>query len=135
VWGSWGRAVPLSTTWGLWSVAVSSPSGVRGEASVNWRFRTFRRLTKPLLADIKFLSEKLSWGSRRRRPTTKYLRGSGPLDPQGIGACVAICCYFRPFIFIDHFSGPGRTIGLVNVSVFVWNGITLDLDIWYDGSY
>jgi len=33
---------------GVWGSAVSSPSGVRGEVPVIWRFRTLYRLTKPL---------------------------------------------------------------------------------------
>ena len=42
--GSWGGELgelPLPTSYGVWGNAVSSPSGVRGEAPANSRFCTF----------------------------------------------------------------------------------------------
>jgi len=50
--GFLGRGCSLPHQLGdLWSAAVSSPSGVRGEAlaPATWRFRTFYRLAKSLL--------------------------------------------------------------------------------------
>jgi len=52
--------------------AVSSPSGVRGEALATSRFRVFYRLTKPLLLSILLILNlfyvKFSWGLSHRRP-------------------------------------------------------------------
>jgi len=74
--------------------AVSSRSGVWGKAPAIWQFRTFYRLTKPLLVWILltpiYFSE-IFTGARATEDTHKQtFVGSGPLNPHGIGTCVTL---------------------------------------------
>jgi len=73
-----------------WGSAVSSPSGVCGEAPATWRFKTFYRLIKAApgvgFADIKFISMKFSWGpSHRRHSQSNFVRVRTP-GSHGMGA-------------------------------------------------
>ena len=43
---------PLHQLGDLGCVSVSSPSGIRAQAPATWWFKTFHRLTKPLLMSI-----------------------------------------------------------------------------------
>jgi len=59
--------------------AVSSPTGVRGDAPATWGFITFYRLTKLLLVSILLMLNLFQWNSRGSEP---YRR---PTQPNFVG--------------------------------------------------
>jgi len=75
-----------TTCIGAWGRAVSFPSGIRGKALATWRFRTFYRLTEPLLVSILLIVNLFQWNfvgpSHIRPPQPNFC---GAPDRHGIG--------------------------------------------------